>query len=104
MPAKWMEHEGKRILYVDFRKLDIVMVVRECRQLPLEFVVRGYITGSAWKEYRELRYIPAEEIPGRLAFTLFKLNKHPIPGDPDYAAELTCPSPVCETEAAGEVG
>ncbi len=33
-----------------------VMVVRECRQLPLEFVVRGYITGvtqtSAWTNYQ----------------------------------------------------
>jgi len=32
-----------------------VMVVRECEQLPLEFVVRGYITGvtktSAWYNY-----------------------------------------------------
>jgi phosphoribosylaminoimidazole-succinocarboxamide synthase len=34
-----------------------VMVVRECRQLPLEFVVRGYITGvtktSAWYNYQQ---------------------------------------------------
>ncbi|MDA1044199.1 MAG: phosphoribosylaminoimidazolesuccinocarboxamide synthase [Verrucomicrobia bacterium] len=32
-----------------------VMIVRECEQLPLEFVVRGYITGvtktSAWMNY-----------------------------------------------------
>jgi phosphoribosylaminoimidazole-succinocarboxamide synthase len=32
-----------------------VMVVKECRQLPLEFIVRGYITGvtktSAWYNY-----------------------------------------------------
>lgn len=34
-----------------------VMLVRECRQLPLEFVVRGYITGvtktSAWSNYAD---------------------------------------------------
>lgn len=34
-----------------------VMVVRECEQLPLEFVVRGYITGvtktSAWYNYQQ---------------------------------------------------
>jgi phosphoribosylaminoimidazole-succinocarboxamide synthase len=33
-----------------------VMIVRECEQLPLEFVVRGYITGvtktSAWVNYK----------------------------------------------------
>ena len=44
---------------VDNHVIDVpdpsVMVVRECRQLPLEFVVRGYITGvtktSAWYNY-----------------------------------------------------
>jgi len=34
-----------------------VMVVRECEQLPIEFVVRGYITGvtktSAWYNYEQ---------------------------------------------------
>jgi phosphoribosylaminoimidazole-succinocarboxamide synthase len=34
-----------------------VMVVKECEQLPLEFVVRGYITGvtktSAWYNYQQ---------------------------------------------------
>jgi phosphoribosylaminoimidazole-succinocarboxamide synthase len=34
-----------------------VMVVRECEQLPLEFIVRGYITGvtktSAWYNYEK---------------------------------------------------
>ncbi len=34
-----------------------IMVVRECRQLPLEFVVRGYLTGvtktSIWTNYRD---------------------------------------------------
>ncbi len=28
------------------------MVVRKCRPLPIECVVRGHITGSAWKEYK----------------------------------------------------
>ena len=34
-----------------------VVVMRECQQLPLEFVVRGYLTGvtktSAWKNYAD---------------------------------------------------
>jgi phosphoribosylaminoimidazole-succinocarboxamide synthase len=34
-----------------------VMIVKECRQVPLEFVVRGYITGvtktSAWYNYEQ---------------------------------------------------
>lgn len=29
------------------------MVVKKCKPLPLECVVRGHITGSAWKEYQK---------------------------------------------------
>jgi phosphoribosylaminoimidazole-succinocarboxamide synthase len=29
-----------------------VMLVREAQMLPIECIVRGYITGSAWKEYK----------------------------------------------------
>jgi len=28
------------------------MLVRKCAMLPVEFVVRGYLAGSGWKEYR----------------------------------------------------
>ena len=30
------------------------VLVRKAEMLPLECIVRGYITGSAWKEYREV--------------------------------------------------
>jgi phosphoribosylaminoimidazole-succinocarboxamide synthase len=29
------------------------MVVHKCEMFPVEFVVRGYLAGSGWKEYRE---------------------------------------------------
>lgn len=29
------------------------MLVRKCAMFPVEFVVRGYLAGSGWKEYRE---------------------------------------------------
>ncbi|MBI1317744.1 MAG: phosphoribosylaminoimidazolesuccinocarboxamide synthase [Candidatus Hydrogenedens sp.] len=29
------------------------MLVRKCEMLPIEFVVRGFLAGSGWKEYRE---------------------------------------------------
>lgn len=29
------------------------MLVRKCEMLPIEVVVRGYLAGSGWKEYRE---------------------------------------------------
>jgi phosphoribosylaminoimidazole-succinocarboxamide synthase len=45
-----------------------VMIVRECEQLPLEFVVRGYITGvtdtSAWTNYaRGVRNLCGNVLP-----------------------------------------
>ncbi|MCE9615982.1 MAG: phosphoribosylaminoimidazolesuccinocarboxamide synthase [Lentisphaerae bacterium] len=48
-----------------------VMVVRECAQLPLEFVVRGYITGvtktSAWYNYeRGVRNLCGNVLPDGL--------------------------------------
>lgn len=30
-----------------------VMVVRACRALPVEMVVRGYLTGSLWRDYQQ---------------------------------------------------
>jgi phosphoribosylaminoimidazole-succinocarboxamide synthase len=29
------------------------MLVRKCEMFPVEFVIRGYLAGSGWKEYRE---------------------------------------------------
>lgn len=29
------------------------MLVKKCSMLPVEFVVRGYLAGSAWKEYKQ---------------------------------------------------
>ncbi len=48
-----------------------VMIVRECEQLPLEFIVRGYITGvtntSAWTNYAKgARVICGNKLPDGL--------------------------------------
>lgn len=48
-----------------------VMIVRECEQLPLEFIVRGYITGvtntSAWTNYAKgERVICGNKLPDGL--------------------------------------
>ncbi len=32
---------------------DRIMIARRCRVIPIECVVRGYLEGSGWKEYRE---------------------------------------------------
>jgi phosphoribosylaminoimidazole-succinocarboxamide synthase len=39
------------------------MVVRKVKRLPLECVVRGYLSGSAWAEYQEQGTINGEPLP-----------------------------------------
>jgi phosphoribosylaminoimidazole-succinocarboxamide synthase len=39
------------------------MLVRKTEPFPIECVVRGYITGSAWKEYRESGTLAGERLP-----------------------------------------
>lgn len=86
-------------IYVREKNIRLAGISEACKYSP-----RKLRDGGAWKEYREIRYIPTEEIPGNPSFAMFTLNKLPISGDPDYASELTCPSPVFEAEIAGEVG
>ena len=56
--AFWFEHTRDIVDNHVFSVPDPnVMIVRECEQLPLEFIVRGYITGvtktSAWYNYEK---------------------------------------------------
>ena len=39
------------------------MVVRRLEMLPVEFVVRGYITGSAWKDYQRTGAVSGIALP-----------------------------------------
>lgn len=46
------------------------MIVKKCKPLPIEFVVRGYIAGSGWKEYQANSTICGVEIPkGKLKYS-----------------------------------
>ena len=42
------------------------MLVRRAAPMPVECVVRGYISGSAWKEYLETGTLAGEPMPGEL--------------------------------------
>jgi phosphoribosylaminoimidazole-succinocarboxamide synthase len=42
------------------------MVVRKTRPLPIECVVRGYVSGSGWKDYKETGKICGIELPAGL--------------------------------------
>ena len=39
------------------------MLVRKTKVVPIECVVRGYISGSAWKEYRKSGTLAGEKLP-----------------------------------------
>ena len=44
------------------------VVVRKCDVLPVEVVVRGYLTGSAWRDYQEGKSISGIELPKGMRF------------------------------------
>ncbi|HET9690327.1 MAG TPA: phosphoribosylaminoimidazolesuccinocarboxamide synthase [Acidimicrobiales bacterium] len=43
-----------------------VMVVRRAEMLPIECIVRGYLSGSAWAEYRQHRTVHGQAMPAGL--------------------------------------
>src|SRR5437762_4049669 len=53
------------------------MIVRKARRLDFECVVRGYLAGSAWKEYEESQTLAGETMPpglqqsDKLAYPIF---------------------------------
>ena len=51
--------------YTDILK-DRSMLVKKAEPLPIECVVRGYISGSGWKDYRESGSICGIDLPGNL--------------------------------------
>lgn len=42
------------------------MLVKRTRPLPIECIVRGYLSGSAWKEYQKTRSVCGIALPGGL--------------------------------------
>jgi phosphoribosylaminoimidazole-succinocarboxamide synthase len=76
------------------------LVVRRLRMLPVECVVRGYITGSGWKDYQASGKVSGIELPSglgeseRLPRPIFTPSTKALEGhdeaiDFDRAAELT---------------
>ena len=43
-----------------------MMLVRRCEMLPVECIVRGYLAGSAWKEYRDAGTVHGVRLPAGL--------------------------------------
>lgn len=53
---------GELSMYAEMLK-DRAVLARKASPLPLEFIVRGYITGSAWKSYQETGMVNGVKMP-----------------------------------------
>jgi phosphoribosylaminoimidazole-succinocarboxamide synthase len=77
------------------------IVARKLRMLPVECVVRGYITGSGWKDYQETGKVSGIELPAGLQ----ESEKLPTPiFTPSTKAEIGHDETISFEEAAEEVG
>ena len=77
------------------------MLVRKCKPLPIECVVRGYLAGSGWKEYKQSRTVCGIHLPDGLVESS-KLAK-PI-FTPATKAETGHDENISFDRAAGIVG
>lgn len=55
------------------------MQVRKLRILPIEAIVRGYITGSAWSEYTKKGTVNGEKVDGKDGKALQESEQFPTP-------------------------
>lgn len=70
-PSEYPEECRKYIDILEGRS----MLVRKCRPLPVECVVRGYLAGSGWKEYKEKKTVCGIRLPNGLT----EFSKIPAP-------------------------
>ncbi len=67
------------------------MLVKKAKPLPVECIVRGYLSGSGWKDYREGRRVSGISLPAglkessRLPETLFTPSTKAADGEHDLA-------------------
>ena len=86
-----------------------VLVVRDCTPDPIEWVLRGHIAGSGWKEYQKsgtVCGIPlpsglqlAQELPEPILTPTTKHEAHDRPLTPAEAAEFVGPERYAEGES-----
>lgn len=44
------------------------VLVHKCEVIPLELIVRGYLTGSAWRDYRKSSTVSGIRLPGGMKY------------------------------------
>lgn len=77
------------------------VIGRKTKVVPIECVVRGYITGSGWKDYQKSGVVSGVKLPGGLR----QCEKLPAPiFTPTTKAEAGHDMPISFEEACKEVG
>ena len=68
LSAFWFARTGHLVPnhLLELRADGRTMVCRRLEMLPLEFVVRGYLAGSGWKDYRETGAVCGHALPAGL--------------------------------------
>ncbi len=90
------------------------MLVHKCDMFPVEFVIRGYLAGSGWKEYREHGTVCGHKLPeglveaSKLEEPIFTpatkaTDGHDINISPEKAAEILGPQAMAAADAARQV-
>jgi phosphoribosylaminoimidazole-succinocarboxamide synthase len=78
------------------------MLVKKAKTLPVECIVRGYLSGSGWKDYSQGKPVSGITLPSglkessRLPETLFTPSSKAADGEHDL--------PISRTEMAGLIG
>jgi len=84
------------------------MVVRKADMLPIECIVRGYLSGSAWKEYTEQGTVHGMKLPPglqqseRLPDPLFTPSTKAAVGDHDENISFDAAADLVGVEVAAE--
>jgi phosphoribosylaminoimidazole-succinocarboxamide synthase len=60
--SKTPEDHKELEIYKDQLRLRSLLV-KKCKPLPIEFIVRGYLTGSGWKEYQKSQTVCGINLP-----------------------------------------
>jgi len=85
------------------------MLVRRAEPLPVECVIRGYLAGSGWKEYGEVRSVSGVPLPdglelsSRLPEPIFTPATKAERGDHDENISFERMSDIVGTELAGRL-
>jgi phosphoribosylaminoimidazole-succinocarboxamide synthase len=89
LPREWKERLRGR-----------VMIVKRAEPTPVEWVVRGYLAGSGWREYQRARTVCGIPLPGGLQLA----SRLPSPLLTPTTKEATHDRPLSPAEARELVG